>query len=148
MLAQAPHHAAQAATRAALLADMLLSEHEYMNERQLRFFRHRLETLRASLAERAGRSDHAERETELVLPDPADQASAEQESVLEWRVRDLDRKLLKKIDEALLRIDAGDYGWCDETGDPIGIPRLLANPTATLTVEAQTRRERLERLYR
>jgi DnaK suppressor protein len=134
----------------------LLSEHdllampedEYMNEAQLAFFRARLEALRDSVEERAQATPVEARDAELMLPDPADQASLEQENALEWRTRDRDRKLLKKIDDALARIDTGDYGWCEETGDPIGVPRLLARPFATLTVEAQARRELRERLYR
>jgi DnaK suppressor protein len=133
------------ATEAQLLA---MPEEDYMNPAQLQFFRRRLQALRASVEARAHKVVAEEREAELVLPDPADQASVEQETALEWRVRDLDRRLLKKIDDALSRIEAGDYGWCEETGDPIGIPRLLASPTATLTVEAQARLELRQRLFR
>jgi len=127
---------------------LAMPEEDYMNPAQLDFFRKRLQALRASLEARAQGVSPEEREADLMLPDPADQASVEQETALEWRVRDLDRRLMKKIDDALLRIDTGDYGWCEETGDPIGIPRLLASPTATLTVEAQARLELRQRLFR
>jgi DnaK suppressor protein len=127
---------------------LAMPEDEYMNEAQLAFFRARLQSLRASVQERAQATPVEARDAELMLPDPADQASVEQENALEWRTRDRDCKLLRKIDDALARIDTGDYGWCEETGDPIGVPRLLARPFATLTVEAQARRELRERLYR
>ena len=133
-----------------LLVEHLLAmpEDDYMNDAQLRFFRRHLLSLREAVALRA-RQPHPEAgEVDLIMPDPADQATLEQEQALEWRVRDLDRKLMKRIDDALARIAAGDYGWCEETGDPIGLPRLLASPTATLTVEAQARLEVRERLYR
>ena len=81
------------------------------------------------------------------MPDPADRATIEEEHALELRTRDRERKLLKKIEQALATIDSGDYGYCEETGDPIGIPRLLARPTATLSLEAQQRRELRQKLY-
>jgi DnaK suppressor protein len=81
------------------------------------------------------------------VPDPADRATIEEEHALELRTRDRERKLLKKIKQSLDRIDAGEYGYCEETGDPIGIPRLLARPTATLSLEAQQRRELRQKLY-
>lgn len=80
-------------------------------------------------------------------PDPNDRASTEEKYLLALRVRDRERKLLRKIDDALLRIEQRTYGWCAETGEPIGIPRLLARPTASLCLEAQERRELIERLY-
>jgi DnaK suppressor protein len=86
------------------------------------------------------------RET-VIVPDPADRATIEEEHALELRTRDRERKLLKKIKQSLDRIEAGDYGYCEETGDPIGIPRLLARPTATLSLEAQQRRELRQKLY-
>lgn len=85
------------------------------------------------------------RET-VIVPDPADRATIEEEHALELRTRDRERKLLKKVEQSIARIDAGEYGWCDETGEPIGIPRLLARPTATLTLEAQERREKRQKL--
>jgi len=86
------------------------------------------------------------REQETVA-DPADRATVEEEHALELRTRDRERKLLKKIEQALTRIDDGSYGFCEETGEPIGIARLLARPTATLSVDAQTRRERVQKLF-
>ena len=83
----------------------------------------------------------------MVVPDPADRATIEEEHALELRTRDRERKLLKKIKQSIDRIESGDYGWCEETGDPIGIPRLLARPTATLSLEAQQRRELRQKLY-
>jgi DnaK suppressor protein len=82
-----------------------------------------------------------------VVPDPADRATIEEEHALELRTRDRERKLMKKIDESILHIDDGSYGYCEETGEPIGIPRLLARPTATLSVEAQQRREQKQKMY-
>jgi DnaK suppressor protein len=82
-----------------------------------------------------------------TVPDPADRDTIEEEHALELRTRDRERKLMKKIDESLQRIESGDYGWCEETGDPIGVPRLLARPTATLSVEAQQRRELKQKMY-
>jgi DnaK suppressor protein len=98
--------------------------------------------MRDELLENAASTGANLRENELVA-DPADRATVEEEHALELRVRDRERKLLKKIDEALTRIAQGEYGWC-ETGDPIGIGRLLARPTATLSIDAQERRERYQ----
>ena len=81
------------------------------------------------------------------MPDPADRATIEEEHALELRTRDRERKLLKKISQSISRIDAGDYGYCDETGEPIGLGRLLARPTATLSLEAQQRRELKHKLF-
>ena len=80
-------------------------------------------------------------------PDPADRATLEEEHALELRTRDRERKLLKKIEQSIARIDAGDYGYCDETGEPIGVGRLLARPTATLSLEAQQRRELKQKMF-
>jgi DnaK suppressor protein len=119
---------------------------EYMSAQQLEFFRERLlETQREMLDKADVTSEHL-REHE-VEPDPTDQATIEEEYALELRARDRERKLLKKIEESLRRIDDGSYGWCEETGEPIGIPRLLARPTATLTIEAQSRRELKQKMY-
>ncbi|KAB2964579.1 MULTISPECIES: RNA polymerase-binding protein DksA [Zoogloea] len=130
-------------TEAEILA---MSEDDYMNPAQLEFFRVRLSTMRDELLENAASTGANLRENELVA-DPADRATVEEEHALELRVRDRERKLLKKIDEALGRISEGEYGWCEETGDPIGIGRLLARPTATLSIDAQERRERTQKLY-
>jgi DnaK suppressor protein len=81
------------------------------------------------------------------VPDPADRATIEEEHALELRTRDRERKLLKKVQQSISRIDSGEYGWCEETGEPIGIARLLARPTATLSLEAQERREMRQKLY-
>jgi len=119
---------------------------QYMSAEQLAFFRARLIETQKELLEKADLTSERLREHELE-PDPTDQATIEEEYALELRARDRERKLLKKIDEALRRIDEGSYGYCEETGEPIGIPRLLARPTATLTIEAQSRREQKQKLY-
>lgn len=123
-----------------------MGEKEYMNEAQLAFFKVRLQQLEKDLLRNAGETTEHLRETVLV-PDPADRATIEEEHALELRTRDRERKLLKKVQQSLAAIEAGDYGWCEETGEPIGIPRLLARPTATLSLEAQQRRELKQKLY-
>ena len=133
----------QLLTEAEILA---MPEDDYMNPAQLAFFRDRLARMRDELLENAASTGANLRENELVA-DPADRATVEEEHDLELRVRDRERKLIKKIEEALGRIDEGEYGWCEETGDPIGIGRLLARPTATLSIDAQERRERTQKLY-
>ncbi len=122
------------------------SASQYMNSEQLAFFRERLLQMQKELLEKADLTSERLREHDLE-PDPTDQATIEEEYALELRARDRERKLLKKIDEALRRIDEGSYGYCEESGEPIGIPRLLARPTATLSVEAQARREQKQKLY-
>jgi DnaK suppressor protein len=119
---------------------------DYMNKQQLAFFKHRLLTLQSQLRENAGATTEHLREI-AVAPDPADRATLEEEHALELRTRDRERKLLKKVESALERIADNSYGYCEETGEPIGIPRLLARPTATLTIEAQERRELKQKLY-
>jgi DnaK suppressor protein len=119
---------------------------EYMNAAQLAFFRHMLTGMKEELLGNAGQTSENLRDNDMV-PDPADRATIEEEHALELRVRDRERKLMKKIDEALGRIEDGSYGWCEETGEPIGVPRLLARPTATLSVEAQQRRELKQKMY-
>lgn len=123
-----------------------MSEADYMNAAQLAFFKERLLAMKQQLIDNAGVTSEHLRENDMV-PDPADRATIEEEHALELRTRDRERKLMKKIDESLQRIESGDYGWCEETGDPIGIPRLLARPTATLSVEAQQRRELKQKMY-
>lgn len=121
-------------------------EYDYMNPAQLVFFRQKLEAQREEiLAHAADTSEHL-RESE-EMPDPADRATQEEEHTLELRTRDRERKLLHKIEKALLRVENGSYGYCEETGEPIGLKRLIARPTATLTLEAQERHERRERQY-
>lgn len=123
-----------------------MPESEYMNAIQLAFFKERLLATKAELLANADVTSEHLRENDMV-PDPADRATIEEEHALELRARDRERKLMKKIDESLARIDDGSYGWCEETGEPIGIPRLLARPTATLSVEAQQRRELKQKMY-
>lgn len=146
--------AAQAAPAAAPAPDARLTDadvvkmpaSDYMNEVQVRFFREKLQEMKRQLLENAGETSEHLRENDIV-PDPADRATIEEEHALELRTRDRERKLMKKIDQALARIEDNSYGWCEETGDPIGIPRLLARPTATLSVEAQQRRELKQKMY-
>ncbi|MCX7203129.1 MAG: RNA polymerase-binding protein DksA [Burkholderiales bacterium] len=123
-----------------------MPESAYMNDAQLRFFRERLQQMERDILVNAGETTEHLRET-VIVPDPADRATIEEEHALELRTRDRERKLLKKIQQSLSRIDSGEYGWCEETGDAIGIPRLLARPTATLSLEAQQRRELRQKLY-
>lgn len=125
---------------------LAMPEADYMNEAQLAFFRNRLKDLEQEILTNAGTTTENLRETQFV-PDPADRATIEEEHALELRTRDRERKLLKKVQQSITRIDSGDYGWCEETGEPIGIPRLLARPTATLSLEAQERREMRQKLY-
>lgn len=124
-----------------------MSEDEYMNEDQLAFFRARLEAMEAQLRHNAGQTTETLRQTQLA-PDPLDRATIEEEHALELRTRDRERKLLKKVQAAIKRIDEGEYGWCAETGEPIGVARLLARPTATLSLEAQQRRELKQKVQR
>ncbi|HEY4039792.1 MAG TPA: RNA polymerase-binding protein DksA [Burkholderiaceae bacterium] len=123
-----------------------MPEAEYMNDDQLAFFKYRLQQMESELLSNADETTEHLRET-VIVPDPADRATIEEEHALELRTRDRERKLLKKVQSSLQRIDAGEYGFCEETGDPIGIPRLLARPTATLSLEAQQRREMKQRLF-
>jgi DnaK suppressor protein len=122
------------------------SKDDYMSKDQLAFFKHRLLELAAQLRENAGQTTEHLRELAIV-PDPADRATLEEEHALELRARDRERKLLKKVEAALLRIEDGSYGYCEETGDPIGVARLLARPTATLSIEAQERRELKQKMF-
>ncbi len=132
-----------ALTEAALLK---MPESDYMNAEQLEFFRERLVGMRDELQLKVDETVEHMREQEVVA-DPADRATVEEEHALELRTRDRERKLLKKIEQALARISDESYGYCEETGEPIGLARLLARPTATLSVEAQARRERLQKMY-
>lgn len=132
-----------ALTEAELLA---MPESDYMNDQQLEFFRTRLTLLRNELQAKVDETVEHMREQELVA-DPADRATVEEEHALELRTRDRERKLLKKIKQALARVEDGSYGFCEETGEPIGLARLIARPTATLSVEAQSRRERMQKMF-
>jgi DnaK suppressor protein len=131
-------------TEAELLA---MPESEYMNEKQLDFFRAKLQHLKDDLLSNAGETTEHLREDTSIVPDPADRATIEEEHALELRTRDRERKLLKKISQSLARLDSGDYGFCDETGEPIGLGRLIARPTATLSLEAQQRRELKQKMF-
>lgn len=131
-------------TDAELLA---MPDSEYMNEVQLAAFRLKLSVLKRDILNSAGETTEHLREDTSVVPDPADRATIEEEHALELRTRDRERKLLKKIEQSIARIDAGDYGYCDETGEPIGVGRLLARPTATLSLEAQQRRELKQKMF-
>jgi DnaK suppressor protein len=125
---------------------LLMPESDYMNAAQLAFFRERLMQMERDILVNAGETTEHLRET-VIVPDPADRATIEEEHALELRTRDRERKLLKKVQQSIARIDSGDYGYCEETGEPIGLPRLLARPTATLSLEAQQRRELRQKLY-
>src|SRR4051812_16573946 len=119
---------------------------QYMNADQLSFFRDQLLRMQQQILDNASNTSEHLREHEAEA-DVADQATIEEENALELRTRDRERKLLRKIEEALKRIEDGSYGYCEETGEAIGVPRLLARPTATLTIEAQSRREQKQKLY-
>jgi DnaK suppressor protein len=126
---------------------LAMPDSEYMGEKQLEFFRAKLQALKDDLLSNAGETTEHLREDTSIVPDPADRATIEEEHALELRTRDRERKLLKKISQSIGRIDAGDYGYCDETGEPIGLGRLLARPTATLSLEAQQRREMKQKMF-
>jgi DnaK suppressor protein len=124
-----------------------MPDSEYMNETQLAFFRLKLTVLKTGILANAGETTEHLREETVVVPDPTDRATIEEEHALELRTRDRERKLLKKIEQSIVRIDAGEYGYCDETGEAIGVGRLLARPTANLSLEAQQRRELRQKMF-
>ena len=124
-----------------------MPDSEYMNDVQMTAFRLKLVELKNGILSNAGETTEHLREDTSVMPDPADRATIEEEHALELRTRDRERKLLKKIEQAISRIDANEYGYCDETGEPIGVGRLLARPTATLSLEAQQRRELKQKMF-
>lgn len=126
---------------------LAMPESEYMNDKQVDFFRAKLTGLKDDLLSNAGETTEHLREDTSIVPDPADRATIEEEHALELRTRDRERKLLKKIAQSLARLDSGEYGFCDETGEPIGLARLLARPTATLSLEAQQRRELKQKMF-
>lgn len=126
---------------------LAMPEKDYMNATQMAFFRHRLVGLREDMLRKAGATTEYLREEISVVPDPADRATIEEEHALELRTRDRERKLLKKIEQSIANIDSGEYGYCEETGEPIGIARLLARPTASLSLEAQQRRELRQKMF-
>ena len=124
-----------------------MPDSEYMSDLQLAYFRRKLSQLKADMLANAGETTEHLREDTVVVPDPADRATIEEEHALELRTRDRERKLLKKIEQAIARIDSGDYGYCEETGEPIGVGRLMARPTASLSLEAQQRRELKQKMF-
>ena len=123
-------------------------EEPFMNAKQREYFRQRLLRWRSELLRETNQTLQNLQEDSLQAPDIADRASAETDRAVELRTRDRERKLVQKIDEALKRIEEGEYGYCEESGEPIGLRRLEARPIATLSLEAQERHERLERIYR
>lgn len=123
-----------------------IPEGEFMSSAQLEFFRLRLQDERRALLESA-QSTLEQMQAIVAAADANDRATTEEELSLEFRIRDRERKLLKKIEGALRRIEEGTYGWCVETSEPIGLPRLFARPTATLCIEAQERYELNKRAY-
>ncbi len=123
------------------------ADEEYMNEMQLEYFRQKLLNWKKSLIGQSTDTLNDLKEGGLNQPDQIDRASLEADKALELRTRDRARKLISKINEALKRIEDGVYGYCEETGDPIGIERLEVRPVATLSVEAQERHERMEKTY-
>lgn len=126
---------------------LAMPDSEYMNAKQIEFFRAKLEGLKREVLSNAGETTEHLREDTTIVPDPADRATIEEEHALELRTRDRERKLLKKIVQSITRLDSGDYGYCDETGEPIGLGRLIARPTATLSLEAQQRRELKQKMF-
>lgn len=126
---------------------MAMPDTEYMNDVQFAFFRLKLNKLKQDIHTNAGETTEHLREETVVVPDPADRATIEEEHALELRTRDRERKLLKKIEQSISRIDSGDYGYCDETGESIGVGRLIARPTASLSLEAQQRRELRQKMF-
>ncbi len=122
---------------------------KFMNANMKEYFRQKLITWREELLKESEQTiENTLQSTELQKPDLADRASAETDHALELRTRDRERKLISKINEALLRIEDGSYGYCEETGEPISVGRLDARPIATLSLEAQERHERMERTHR
>ena len=136
-------------SRLALTEQTLLAmpEVDYMSKAQLAFFRMRLEAMRGEVLAHAQAAADELRGELTVHADPADRATIEEEHNLDQCTRERERQLLQSVAQAIARIDSGDYGWCEETGDTIGIARLLARPTASLTVEAQQRREARARMF-
>lgn len=124
------------------------ADEPFMNERQLEYFRRKLLTWKEEILEQSKNTIGSMQDATLHAPDAIDRASSETDHALELRTRDRQRKLIAKIDAALRRIDDGEYGYCTETGEPIALERLEARPTATLSLEAQERHERREKVHR
>jgi len=130
-------------------ADYVPSDDEpFMNDRQKEWFRERLMALKQEIIDESRDTVAAMKESAVNIPDIVDRASAEADRALELRTRDRQRKLVSKIDAALRRLEKGEYGYCEETGEPISLKRLIARPTATLSLEAQERHERREKVHR
>ncbi|MCI5544098.1 MAG: RNA polymerase-binding protein DksA [Azospirillum sp.] len=123
------------------------ADEEYMNDLQLEYFRRKLEDWKKSLLSQSEDTLEDLRQGGLNQPDDIDRASMETDKALDLRTKDRARKLIAKINEALKRIEDGEYGYCEETGEPIGVERLEARPVATLCLEAQERHERMEKTY-
>ena len=138
-----------ARARAAVGADYVPDDsEEYMNEQQQEYFRMLLLDWKKSIHDAAGQTLQSLQDGPMREPDLNDRASSETDWGIELRTRDRQRKLISKIDAALRRIDQGEYGWCEVSGDPIGLKRLIARPVATMTVEAQEAHERKEKISR
>lgn len=123
-------------------------DEEFMNDKQTEYFRHKLNEWKASILADSRETIEGMQEGARNIPDVADRASEETDRALELRTRDRERKVVSKIDAALRRIDEGSYGYCDATGEPISLKRLEARPIATLSLEAQERHERKEKVHR
>ena len=135
-------------SRMVLPEDYYPSENEkFMNEHQLEFFRQKLLVWKHDLLNEANFTKDDLSEEGLQRPDIADRAQVESDASIKLRTRDRERKLINKIDSALRRIDLGTYGYCEETGDPIGLKRLIARPIATLSIQAQEKHEQEEKIY-
>lgn len=133
----------------AIDVDYIPTESEpFMNERQKAYFRAKLLTWKSDILKEARETLESLQQDSTNLPDLADRASSETDRAIELRARDRQRKLIAKIDAALARIEDGTYGYCEETGEPISLKRLAARPIATLSIEAQERHERREKVYR
>ncbi|SEA23888.1 RNA polymerase-binding protein DksA [Rubrimonas cliftonensis] len=133
----------------AIKAEYLPHDDEpFMCERQKEWFRKRLLDLKNEIYAESRETVESMQESATNIPDLVDRASAEADRALELRTRDRQRKLVSKIDSALRRIENGEYGYCEETGEPISLKRLIARPTATLSLEAQERHERREKVHR
>ena len=132
-----------------LPADYRPAEDEpFMNERQLEYFRRKLLKIKAELLDETRSTIEGLQDGSRNIPDVADRASEETDRALELRIRDRQRKLVSKVDAALRRIEEGEYGYCQDTGEPISLKRLDARPTTTLSLEAQERHERREKVHR
>ena len=120
----------------------------FMCDRQKEWFKKRLQQMKQEILDESRETVEQMQESAVNIPDLVDRASAEADRALELRTRDRQRKLISKIDSAIRRIDEGEYGYCEETGEPISLKRLIARPTATLSIEAQERHERREKVHR